>query len=139
VTQRPLYVAQVMTGVLAPLSAVVQAAAFLLLVVAIISLVNNNVVFGWAVPKEVPLWAGVLMLVLLYQAIVSPLQAARYAMVYAPGGQVHRGHEAWTGMVSLAATLFGFWLAYEYIPEVREFVHALPAIAREVWEAIEHR
>lgn len=139
VTQNAQYLTQVMTGVLSPLTAVAQAAAFLLLVVAIISFVNHNVVFGWAVPKDIPLWAGVLMLVVVYQAIVSPLQAARYAMVYAPRGPVARGPEALSGMVSLAATIFGFWLAYEYVPEVREFVHALPTIAREVWETVERR
>jgi phage shock protein PspC (stress-responsive transcriptional regulator) len=134
--QRPAYAVQVLVGVLTPVFALLQAAALVLFVLAIISLVNNNTVFGWSLPEPIPLWAGVLMLVFVYQAIVMPLQAARYTAIYGPAVTTHRPQEAWAGIVSLAATAFGFWLAYQYIPEVRGFVHDVPRIAREVWEGV---
>jgi phage shock protein PspC (stress-responsive transcriptional regulator) len=136
VMARPVYVAQVAMGALAPLFALLQAAAFVVLVLAIISLVNNNSVFGWELPPQVPLWAGVLGLVVLYQAVVSPLRAALYAPVLVQRGVDRGPQQAWLGALSFAATLFGLWLAYQYVPEVREFVRDLPVIIQGVWESV---
>jgi phage shock protein PspC (stress-responsive transcriptional regulator) len=132
-SQRPGYPLQIVIGVLTPILALLQAVALVLFVLAIISLVNSGRLFGWAVPEQIPLWAAVLMVVFIYQAIVLPLHAARYT-AYGPGLQGGRPQEAWTGLVSLAATAFGLWLVYQYVPEVREFVRDVPRIAREVWQ-----
>lgn len=131
-----VYVAQIAMGALAPVFALLQAAAFVALVLAIISLVNNNAVFGWELPPQVPLWAGILGLVIVYQVIVSPIRAAAYAPIYVDARREYAPAQAWAGALSFAATLFGLWLAYTYIPEVREFVHSLPDIIRAVWAEI---
>jgi phage shock protein PspC (stress-responsive transcriptional regulator) len=136
---RAVYVTQVATGALAPVFALVQAAAFVVLVLAIISLVNTNAVFGWELPAQVPLWAGILGLVILYQVLMGPLRAAAFSPVYVQGRYEYGPARAWAGALSFAATCFGLWLAYQYVPEVREFVHSLPFIIREVWESVASR
>jgi len=51
-------------------------------------------------------------------------------------GQPHGPQEVFSGLITFAATVFGFWLLYQYVPEVREFVHALPTIGRDVWQSL---
>lgn len=129
---QPAYAARVWAGVLMPLLALAQVAAFIALAIAIVSLVDTGSVFGWVVPQDVPLWASVLGLVVLYQIVVAPIRAAQSATHYA----FHRPQEPWfvfaNGVLSLAAAVVFFWLAYSYLPEVRQFVHSLPAM----WEAV---
>ncbi len=130
------YAGQVWARATAPVFALLQAAAFILLVLAIVSFVNTSTVFGWPVPKTVPLWAGILILVLLFQMVTAPLQALRYALHYGFQAPQRPPQDAISGLVSLFVAAFGFWLLYQYVPEVREFVHALPSIGRDVWESL---
>ncbi|HSL24620.1 MAG TPA: PspC domain-containing protein [Vicinamibacterales bacterium] len=131
---QPAYAARVWAGVLMPLLALAQVAAFIALAIAIVSLVDTGSVFGWVVPQDVPLWASVLALIILYQIVTAPISAARSATHYA----YHKPQEPWfvftNGVLSLAAAVIFFWLAYTYLPEVRQFVHSLPAM----WEAVSH-
>lgn len=132
------YAGQVWARAAAPLFGIAHAFLFVLLAVAIASFVDRQEVFGWVVPSSVPLWAGVLILVVIFQVLSAPLHALRHALAYRYG-EPHGIQEAFSGLITLAAMLFAFWILYQYVPQVREFVHALPTIGRDVWQSLTQR
>lgn len=129
---------QVWARAAAPFVGIAHALLFVLLAFAIATFVERHEVFGWPVPASVPLWAGVLVLVVLFQALTAPLHVFRHTLEYRYG-EPHGFHEMFSGLLSFAAIVFGFWLLYQYVPQVREFVHDLPTIARDVWQSLTQR
>jgi hypothetical protein len=76
-----------------PLLGLVSVLCFWFWLWAIYSLVTTNAVLGQPLPDDMPLWAGILILVVVYQAIAWPLHNARRRVAYyAFGGvpQLHR-------------------------------------------------
>jgi phage shock protein PspC (stress-responsive transcriptional regulator) len=94
------------------------------------SLVTRGQVFGQTWPDDLPPWMGIVALVVLFQLVTWPLRLARHRTYYAPGGYYYRPMAALGGVMSLAFWVLAAWLAYHYIPEVREIIRALPDIAR---------
>jgi phage shock protein PspC (stress-responsive transcriptional regulator) len=122
------YALQVWAGVVTPFLALGRAVLLVVLALAILSLVQDGDVFGWLPPADLPLWMGVLGLVIAYHLAASPFRAIE------AGLSRHRSQatEAWTGLLTLAVTLFVLWLAYHNVPEFREFVQDIP----DMWQSI---
>jgi hypothetical protein len=111
-------------GIFVPIAALIGAAVFVVWILALFSLVTQHNIFGWMLPHGMPLWVGVLLLVLLYTAISAPLRAVRRSGQYATGGY----HPAWGalhGLLWLGFTVAMFWVAYTFLPGVRELVDQL--------------
>lgn len=131
------YAAQVLTGILTSLFALITVAFFALMVLAIISLVKTGAIWGWMLPAGIPLWAGIVGVVVLFHVITSPLQAAHHSghywmrHGYGPG---HTFWAAWGGVLWLALITFGVWYGYHHVPQVHDFIESLPA----VWYHIRH-
>jgi hypothetical protein len=99
---------------------------------AIVSLVTRHEVFDFPLPEDVPLWVGVVALILVYQAIAWPLHAARRTSYYALGGGHHAAIAAWDGLMSLAFGLLVIWIGFHYVAEVRDFLQSLPEVVRSM-------
>jgi phage shock protein PspC (stress-responsive transcriptional regulator) len=129
------YSSQVLSGVLTPLVELVGALLFVAFLLALVSLVTHHRIFGWSLPGDVPGWVGIVILIVLYRVIVSPLRQARYAAHYGPSfGQ---GWLALWGVLLWLATLsFFVWLAWQHWPEVQGFFQQLASSLRDL---IEHR
>jgi hypothetical protein len=127
------YAAQVWAGLTIPIFGVIHAALFVLLLFSIVSLVNTHAILGWPAPPDIPLWGGILMLIAAYIVVSSPLHAIRQASFAA----YHPTYPfaAWGGLLWIAFVVSFGWLAYQYLPEVRQFLHNLPA----VWESFRFR
>lgn len=129
----PGYATQVLAGIFVPIFSIINAALLVLLAIAIISLVNHGAVFGWPLPAGIPLWAGILILVLAYNVITSPLHlhTARH-FGYGYGGYAQAWLGVWGGIFWLGFTALFFWLAYQHIPEVHDFIQRFPEILRNI-------
>jgi phage shock protein PspC (stress-responsive transcriptional regulator) len=138
VQQNMSYAGQVWARAAAPIFGIAHALLFVVLALAIASFVNQHVVFGWTVPESVPLWAGILILVVLFQIVTAPLHVMRHTMMYGDA-RPHGIQEVFGGLLTFVAMMFAFWLMYQYIPEFREFVHQLPTIGRDVWQSLTQR
>ena len=79
-------------------------------------------------PDDVPWWAGLAALVMVYGVIAWPLRALRRAAYQTLGGGYYGPLGAWDGLMGLGFTILFCWFAYQYIPEVREFVQNVPAM-----------
>lgn len=125
-----------MAPVLTPVFGLVQFALFFVLVVAMVSLVNTGDVLGWELPPDMPVWGGLLILLVGYQLISSLLRGMLY-MSAQPGTGLHpAGYGFWNAVVSLVALAFLFWFAAGHIPEIQEFLRRLPEVGREFGDAM---
>jgi phage shock protein PspC (stress-responsive transcriptional regulator) len=115
------YATRVLAGVTAPILGLVSAAMFLLFVYALFSLATRGIVFGWSLPPDVPLWAALLGLFVLYHILIAPLRAVRYAAYHAAA----RWYAPWTGTLEAAFSIMFFWLAYSYVPVFHAFVNGV--------------
>jgi phage shock protein PspC (stress-responsive transcriptional regulator) len=115
--------ARAITGVFLPIAAIIGAVLFVGWILALVSLVTQQSVFGWALPHGVPLWVGILVLVLLYFAISTPLKMIRHGGHQAAG--YHAGWGALHGLIWIGFAALFFWLAYTFFPGVRELVDQL--------------
>jgi hypothetical protein len=120
-----------------PIFSLASAVAFLAFAYAGVSLVMSREAFGWPLPLEAPLWLGLLVLFIAYQAIAGPLQAARRASYHAVGGYHYGMVAAWDGLLWVGFALLLGWVAYQTVPEVRDLVNGLPGfwdVLRTTWD-----
>jgi phage shock protein PspC (stress-responsive transcriptional regulator) len=115
--------ARAITGIFLPIAAIIGAVLFVAWILALISLVTQQTVFGLALPHGMPLWVGILLLVFIYFAISTPLKMVRHGGHQAAG--YHPGWGALHGLIWIGFTAVFFWLAYTFFPGVRELVDQL--------------
>lgn len=107
-----------------PLLGIVSALLTVIWVIVLVSLLTTGAIFGWELPNDTPAWIGVLALIAVYAVVNWPLRAARYASyrtVTHPGWFVVWDGLLWLGIVALLS-----WLAFRYVPAVRELIYDLP-------------
>ena len=125
------YSSQVMSGVLTPLVELIGALLFVAFLLALVSLATKHRLFGWALPGDVPGWAAILVLIVLYRALVSPLRQARYTAYY--GTSFGAGWLAlWGVLVWLAILSYFGWLAWQHWADVQNFFEQLTATLRNL-------
>ena len=116
---------------LLPVFALANLALFLAMAAVVITLVNTGEVFGRALPEDVPLWAAVLVLLVAYQVLSSPLRAgARWSRAQ-PGW-----YAFWNTVIALVGMAFVFWIASTHMPEIREFLERVPDLLRDFMQAV---
>ncbi len=124
------YFQQVATSLGVAVMALLSAAITVAWVVASAQLVITGSILGWS--PGLPLWASLLMALLVAMVVGRPMASSRGALHRAS----HRGGVAWlaawdgvlwTGYV----VLFG-WLAWRYSPEVQALAHDLPGAVEKV-------
>lgn len=133
----PGYATQVWAGLLTPLFSLMAFAMFALFAFTLYSLITTSAVFGWPLPADIPLWAGVLILFAVYHLVTSPVRAARDAMSHASGRYVW--FAVWDGMFAMGMTCLVFWLVYHYMPPVenlRDFLDKLPDAVRAMGQDV---
>jgi phage shock protein PspC (stress-responsive transcriptional regulator) len=122
------YAARVLAGATLPIFGLISAAMFMLFVYALISLSTQGMIFGWALPSNVPLWAGLLGLFVVYQVMTAPLKVGRYAAYQAAPGW----YSPWAGVVEAAFSVLFVGLVYAYVPEFRVFINAIGTVIRDL-------
>jgi phage shock protein PspC (stress-responsive transcriptional regulator) len=123
-------------GVLLPLFGLVHLALFLTLGTMLISLVNRGEILHWRLPEDMPVWAGILILLVAYQIIVAPIRAAHHWPSHPPTGPQPGVYAFWNAVVGLMGLTLVVWIASGHLPEIREFLQHLPDIFRDLVDAI---
>jgi MFS superfamily sulfate permease-like transporter len=103
-------------------------------VVAVLSLVCTGAVFGLFPPHGIPLWIGILGLVVAYQVLVWPLKSIRYFCLF-PGG-VGYAHGGGGSVVGLAFFVLVVWWANRHVPEVHQALQNLPPFIHQTVDSI---
>ena len=124
------YVSLIVSGAMVPILSVISVLFFWFWAWAVYSLVMTGQVLGQALPGDIPFWVGILVLVCVYHAVAWPLHFARRRAAYYSLGQYGGFIPAWDGALSLTFGILAVWMAYHYIPEVREVIKTLPDVWR---------
>lgn len=119
-----------MAMALSPVFVLVHLTLFLAFATVVISLVNTGTIFGWEISPEMPVWASVLILFVIYQIVVSPIRAGKLA------GQASGPFALWNALIWIGGVAFLLWIASNNMPEVREFLHRVPGLFRDFVEAV---
>jgi phage shock protein PspC (stress-responsive transcriptional regulator) len=125
-------------GFALPFLSLLQGAATVAWICAIISLLATGAVFGLALPANVPVWVAALLLLIAYGILVAPLKFARRACYWG------LGQARWAGslvvlmdaIVWVAVFAVLLWLAFHYLPELRDAVHTIPSLAHQAADDI---
>ncbi len=134
---RPVgYAAQVRSGFLVPLFALLSAAFFMFWILVLLSLVTTGMVLGWAPPASVPLWAAIIILLILAQLVSWPINAARRAAAWSNNGYGAGWLGAWDGLLWLGFMATFCWLAYHHVPQVKHLFEDWPSVGHEVWQRL---
>lgn len=131
------YGTRIGAGLMIPIFSLVSAAAFVTFAYACASLVMSREAFGQPLPLDVPLWVGLLVAFLAYNAISWPLHAARRASYYAVGGYHYGMVAAWDGVLGAGFAIVIAWIAYQTVPDVHDLVNGLPGfwdVLRTTWD-----
>jgi phage shock protein PspC (stress-responsive transcriptional regulator) len=105
---------------------------------ALISLLATGAVLGLALPANVPVWVAALLLFIAYGILAGPLKVAR-RVCYRGLGQLGW---AWSfvflldGIVWVAVIVALLWLGVHYLPQLREAVQSVPALAHQAADDI---
>lgn len=122
------------TGVgiaLLPVFSLLHLVLFLAMAALVIDLVNTGEILGRELPHDVPLWAGVLGLIVAYQIVVSPIRAVSH------WAQARSGwYGFWNGLMSIALVIIIFWAITMHRPEMAEFLEKVPDLLRDFMAAV---
>ena len=128
------YAAHVITGTMMAALGLVLAALGIAMLLAILSLVNTHAILGWQLPHDVPLWVGVVGLILLWNLVALPIRAVRHSAYWYSGGYHGPWFAAFDGVVVLAIMAGLAWWGMHHVPEIREFFQNLPGLwQRQDW------
>ncbi|MCF7688847.1 MAG: PspC domain-containing protein [Cephaloticoccus sp.] len=121
------------------LASILSLALFALLIVmlfAIYSLVTSGLVFGLSVLANIPLWVGILVLIVVFQVLSWPLRVARHACHYRGAwGPVYYAGPL-HGLVGLGFLVLAVWLADHYIPEFHEWLQQLGPVLHHALDSV---
>jgi hypothetical protein len=121
-----------------PLVGLLEFCLVLGFVLSLVHLISHGGVFGASLPQGVPLWVGIVALVMLFHVVSWPLKALRHAcLVSLSGDRSQYLHGSFVDtLVWLAAFVAAVWVADHYIPAVHDFLSTLPARLNALSEAL---
>ncbi len=99
---------------------------------ALFSLVTTGAVFGW-MPLHLPLWAAVIGLILLHQAVVWPLRAVRHGMMPRFYGYPYPWHAFWDGLVGLLLLALVVWYLAHHGHDLQQSFDSLQQNMQPAW------
>lgn len=109
------------------------------LVFAVVSLVSTGTLFGLLLPSGLPLWAGIILLVVVYSFLVWPLRLLRHACYhYGFGGPryVFPLLGPWDAALWLGSLVLLIWIANRYVPQAHQALVNLPPAVHHVADSI---
>jgi hypothetical protein len=112
---------------LLPLLSVISAALFVAFVFAMLSLLSQGHVLGFAPWAGVPLWVALLLVLAAYMVIGGPVGAARsLSHRYANGGRGFGAVSSADGLLWVLLVVLFFYAAWHYAPGLGDWLQALP-------------
>lgn len=125
------YLTRVLAGLVAFVLSLIGAALLIGFLVALFSLLNTGAMFDWSLPGDIPIWLVIVVLCILYAAIASPLAHLRRSSYATASG--YRSYSGGAdGLVTLLAILAGGAMAYQFLPEFRDWLENAPHFLRQL-------
>ncbi len=122
-----------------PLLALIRACIAVVAIFALASLITTGAVFGLALPHGIPVWAGVIGLLVLWALVAAPFKAIRHMWRYQAAYGFHPVPPVfWFGdtVIVVGAVILLFWLVYQNVPNAHEAIHNLPAALQAAADSV---
>jgi len=126
--------------VVMPILATLRALLILLCWFAILSLVTTGAILGVTLPGQLPVWAGVILLILAYKVAVAPIKALRRTYYYRFNGWPAYWHpfaDLLHGLLTVLILALGVWLADCFIPGFHQALLNFPIFCQQVADSIQ--
>jgi phage shock protein PspC (stress-responsive transcriptional regulator) len=108
----------------------------LLCVLSLVSLLATGAVFGILLPAGIPVWAGLIILIVVFQVVALPLKIMRHALFY--GGRYEPMYAGWVHLWNTIAFLgFVVFLAWFYSHHSAQVHEAFRNLPHEVHRAVD--
>lgn len=117
-----------------PLITIVLIALSLAGLASVISLLATGAVFGFAFPAGIPVWAGVIILILCFQILTWPFKAMRHAFYIGGGPYAYAHRHFWSPIFTVAVIVLVIWFANHHSAEVHR---ALTQVRPELHQAVD--
>lgn len=127
----PTYASPTPAGAALPLFGLVHAALILAFVLAFWSLVRTHAVFGLALPAGIPFWVGFIVLAFVFQAVAAPFHWATRPAYGVYASSPYGWLSPIFGLVWLGFIGFCVWWGYHNVPEVHDYLQALPGMIHQ--------
>lgn len=102
---------------------------------ALFSLITTGGVFGW-IPLHLPLWVGIIGLILIYQVVVWPLRAVRHAVVPRYYGYLYPWHAFWDALVGLFILALVFWYFTHHGHDLQQSFNSVQQNFQPAWHQL---
>jgi phage shock protein PspC (stress-responsive transcriptional regulator) len=127
------YAGQIIAGLMLPFLAIGNTLLSCALLASIVILASTGSLLGWHPNDSMPLWAAVLLLLIVFGALSSPFRHARKAIYFNQSSYNLFWFTAWYEAISLALFAGVCWLGYTHIPEVHAFFENFVENMRTMW------
>lgn len=127
----------ILAGVMVPVFMVINLALFVVLWLVVHSLATTGGIAGWTIPPDMPFWLAILLLIVLFGIVTSPLSAARVISHRAYGH--YPTFAVWNGVVWLTVLVLLAWFGSQHTPEIRDFIQNLPSMWNDIWTRLQQR
>lgn len=118
----------------------INAAITLTAFYAIYSLVVKHEVFGLTLPAGMPLWIGIVLLVILWRALAAPFRIMERGG-YAGRGCTRRGCGPMGGvgdfLVGIGFLVLTLWLLDRYVPAFHEVLKTVPPVLHQAVDSVQ--
>jgi phage shock protein PspC (stress-responsive transcriptional regulator) len=136
------YAGQIIAGLMLPFLAIGTTLLSCAMIAAVVILASTGSLLGWHATDTMPLWAAVLILIVVFSALTSPFRHARRAIYFNQTSYNLFWFTAWYEAISFALFAAVCWLAYTHIPEVHTFFQNFVENMRNMWQnlrdSVEH-
>ena len=107
---------------------------------AVYSLATKGGVFGVLLPAGIPLWVGIVAIIVIYQLLTLPLKALQFSCYY--HGMPPHACAPWlagpfAGLIWLGFLVAVIWLADHYVPQFHEALKPLPPLLHQAVDAVQ--
>lgn len=105
----------------------------------IISLLATGSVLGLSLPGGLPVWAGVILIIIAHGVVTAPIKALRRAYYYRLQGQPYYWHpftELWHLLITIGAIALSVWLADCFIPGFHQALMDLPTFLHNAADTV---
>lgn len=129
----PIYGSATSAGVATPFLSSLNIVLFLAATYAVLSLALTGTIRDWPLPQGIPLWLGIVGVLVAYNFTVMPVRLARRASYHALGAGPMKGAvAALDGLTSAIVSVALVWTAFHYMPELGPWLRRLP----EAWQNV---
>jgi len=105
---------------------------------AIYSLATKGCLFGVPLPVGIPVWLGIIFVIMIYQFLTWPIKALRYSCYYQGMSPCGFGLFApLTGLFWLGFFILVVWFTDRYVPGFHEALKSLPPLLHQAVDAVQ--